>query len=161
MKTLLLVTLLGLTTMLLNCQAEEPDALTADEEMQLREEITARYNGWMAAANRANIDSCALFLAEDIQFASNSQLLYGRETMVETYRPRFARIDHQNIATDTSHIILLSPGIAIQSAEATNFSKDAAGDTTSSSNIAFTFVWAKQDGEWFCRQAHQSMRRTN
>ena len=160
MKTVLLISLLGLTLIMIGCQAEQADVLTADEKIQLREDITVRYNGWIDAANQANIDSCAMFMAEDIHFASNSRLLYGRETMVEAWRPGFERIDHQNIRTTRSRITLLSPAVALQAAEASNFSTNAAGDTIGSSNIAFTFVWVKQDGEWVCRQAHQSTRQS-
>ena len=156
MKLLIAISLLGLTMILISCQTEQADALTADEKMQLEQEITARLNEWVESVNKVDIELAETFLTRDFRIANNSNVYTGRDTFIETWRPKFARLSYQNTVVEKLFTKILSPTIGIQIAEGTFTTTDTSGITSDPIKTAWTLVWSKQNDQWLIEQASQS-----
>lgn len=109
------------------------------------------------AANRVNIDGVFAEFASDAEFLDNGARFANMAAVRSTYAPVFKGLRKQDIKVERSNIQMITPTLAVYTANGTFNATDTAGATSPRRNFAWTILWRGDSASWKATSIHQSI----
>jgi ketosteroid isomerase-like protein len=111
-----------------------------------------------AAAERVNPTEVFSYFSRSPDFAAadNGTLYTSVDSLSRVYTGVFAQLQSQDVVTNESKVVVLSPTSAIVTGSGTFSPVNRAGVRSAPRGFNWTFLWVREPGGWKVLQSHQS-----
>ena len=131
--------------------------LTDQQRTAITEEVAVAVAGFWDAWATADVDRGMAFMADDATaVTSGAQILRGRQTKDDAWRPMFETVASQVIDFEDTHITVFGPDFVCVQQRGTFDVTETDGGTGYLKVFAYTTVWTRRDGVWKVVAGHRS-----
>lgn len=109
------------------------------------------------AANRVSIDGLFAEFAPDAEFLDNGGRHASMAAVRTAYTPVFKGLRKQDIKVERSNIQMITPTLAVYTANGTFTTTDTTGATAPRRAFAWTIIWRGDSTNWKATSIHQSI----
>jgi uncharacterized protein (TIGR02246 family) len=109
------------------------------------------------AANRVNIDGVLAEMSANAEMLDGGGRFASMAAVRAAYAPVFKGLRKQDIKVERSNIQMITPTLAVYTANGTFTTTDTTGTTTPRRHFAWTIVWRGDSTNWKATSVHQSL----
>ncbi|HET9637020.1 MAG TPA: nuclear transport factor 2 family protein [Gemmatimonadaceae bacterium] len=145
----------------LACQPGVPPStgiMSATQRTSIADSVQQAVNSFIAAAARADAVGTFSYFSRSPEFTAVDNATYytSVDRLQSVYTQIYSTIRSQEIVTDRSKIVVLSPSAALVSSILSFAAVDRAGNRSQPRPLGFTTVWVREPSGWKILHAHQS-----
>jgi uncharacterized protein (TIGR02246 family) len=108
------------------------------------------------AANRVNLEGVLAEFSPDVEFLDGGNRM-NVAAVRAAYTPVFKGLRKQDVKVERSNIQMITPALAVYTANGTFTATDTSGTTSPRRNFAWTIVWRGDSTNWKATSVHQSI----
>lgn len=133
-------------------------SLSTTQRSAIADSVQQAVNGFIAAASRVDAPGTFAYFSRSPEFTAVDNATYytSLDRLQSVYTQIYSTIRSQEIVTERSNIVVLSPNAALVSSIGSFAAVDRAGNRSQPRALGFTTLWVREPSGWKILHAHQS-----